>query len=109
VLLVSAAVSPLIWDGYIGHGNGLMFLVAGALTCPLSVVLLVLDDLLSDVNAFYMTGWPYFRTLGELGAAALLNIYLIRICQSGGNSERREHNGVCRSAITQRRWRVSLG
>jgi hypothetical protein len=32
---------------------------------------------LSDVNAFHMTGWPYFITLCELGAGALLNGYLI--------------------------------
>lgn len=30
-----------------------------------------------DVNAFYMTGWPYFITLCELGAGALLNARLL--------------------------------
>jgi hypothetical protein len=80
LLLALAVASPLIRDGYIGHGNGLMFLLATALTSPLSLILLLLNDLLSDVNAFYMTGWPYIITLCELGAGALLNaglIYLI--------------------------------
>lgn len=76
-VLALVAVSPLIRDGYIGHGNGIVFLLAAALTSPLSAVLLVLNDLLSDVNAFHMTGWPYFITLCELGAGALLNCYLI--------------------------------
>ena len=71
------AASPLIRNGYIGHGNGIVFLLATALTFPLSAVLFVLNDLLSDVNAFHMTGWPYFITLCELGAGALLNGYLI--------------------------------
>ena len=71
------AASPLIRDGYIGHGNGIVFLLATALTSPLSAVLFVLNDLLSDVNAFYMTGWPYFIALCELGAGALFNVYLI--------------------------------
>jgi len=71
------AASPLIRDGYIGHGNGIVFLLATALTSPLSAVLFVLNDLLSDVNAFHMTGWPYFIALCELGAGALLNGYLI--------------------------------
>ena len=30
-----------------------------------------------DVNAFHMTGWPYFITLCELGAGALLNARLL--------------------------------
>ena len=77
LLLTLAVVSPLIWDGYIGHGNGLVLLVAAAITFPLSVILLLLNDLLSDVNAFYMTGWPYLLTLCELGAGALLNAGLI--------------------------------
>jgi hypothetical protein len=41
VLLTLAAASPLLQEGgYIGHGNGLSFLLAIALTAPLSVVLL---------------------------------------------------------------------
>jgi hypothetical protein len=72
-----AVASPLVREGYIGHGNGIVFLLATALTSPLSAVLFVLNDLLSDVNAFHMTGWPYFITLCELGAGALLNGYLI--------------------------------
>ena len=77
LLLALAVASPLIRDGYIGHGNGLVFLLAAALTSPLSLILLLLNDLLSDVNAFHMTGWPYFITLCELGAGALLNACLI--------------------------------
>ena len=76
-VLALAVASPLIRDGYIGHGNGIVFLLATALTFPLSVVLFVLNDLLTDVNAFYMTGWPYFITLCELGAGGLLNAYLV--------------------------------
>jgi hypothetical protein len=77
LLLAFALASPLIRDGYIGHGNGIVFLLATAVTSPLSLILLLLNDLLSDVNAFYMTGWPYFLTLSELGAGALLNASLI--------------------------------
>jgi hypothetical protein len=77
LLLTCIVASPLIWDGYIGHGNGLVLLLATALTCPLSLILLLLNDLLSDVNAFYMTGWHYFLTLCELGLGALLNTGLI--------------------------------
>ena len=73
LLLTLAAASPLVQEGYIGHGNGLSFLLAMALTFPLSVILFLLNDLFFDVNAFYMTGWPYFITLCELGASALLN------------------------------------
>jgi hypothetical protein len=72
-----AVTSPLIRDGYIGHGNGVVFLLATAVTSPLSAVLVMLNDLLSDVNAFHMTGWPYFITLCELSAGAVLNGYLI--------------------------------
>jgi hypothetical protein len=77
LLLTSAAASPLIWEGYIGHGNGIAFLAATVLTSPLSFALFLLNDLLADVNAFYMTGWPYVITLCELAAGALLNAYLI--------------------------------
>lgn len=73
LLVTLAVVLPLIWEGYIGHGNGVVFLLAAALTSPLSLILLLVDDLLSDVNAFYVTGWPYYRTLSELVAGALLN------------------------------------
>ena len=76
-VVASVTVAPLIRDGYIGHGNGIVFLLATALTSPLSGVLFALNDRLSDVNAFHMTGWPYFITLCELGAGALLNGYLI--------------------------------
>jgi hypothetical protein len=77
-LLVTLAVaSPLIRDGYIGHGNGVVFLAATALTSPLSFLLQLANDLLSDVNAFYMTGWPYYITLAELGAGALVNAVTI--------------------------------
>jgi hypothetical protein len=77
LLVTLAVVSPLSREGYIGHGNGVVFLMAVALTFPLSVILVLVDDLLSDVNAFYMTGWPYYRALSELGAGALLNAGVI--------------------------------
>jgi hypothetical protein len=77
LLLTLAAAAPLVQEGYIGHGNGLSYLLAIALTSPLSVILLLLNDLFSDVNAFHMTGWPYFITLCELGAGALLNARLL--------------------------------
>jgi hypothetical protein len=72
LLLTMAAASPLVQEGYIGHGNGLSFLLTIALTSPLSVILLLLHDyLFPDLNAG--TGWPYFVVLCELGAGALLN------------------------------------
>jgi len=77
LLLTLAVVTPLIREGYIGHGNGPIFLIAAALTAPLSVILLLLSELFSDVNAFHMTGWPYLITLCELGAGALFNARLI--------------------------------
>jgi hypothetical protein len=77
LLLTLAAAWPLLHEGYIGHGNGISFLLATALTFPLSVALLLLTDLVSDVNAFHMTGSPYVVTLGELGAGALLNACLL--------------------------------
>lgn len=77
LLVTIAVVSPLIREGYIGHGNGVAFLLATALTSPLSLILLLVDDLLSDVNAFYVTGWRYYMTLSELGAGALSNAGLI--------------------------------
>ena len=77
LLLTLAVASPLVLEGYIGHGNGLEFLVTLILTSPLSFILFLLDDLFLDVNAFYMTGWPYFMTLGQLGAGALLNARLM--------------------------------
>ena len=77
VLLTLVAVVPLLLDGYVGHGNGLVFLLAVALTFPLSLILILVDDRLSNVNAFYVTGWPYYRTLLELGAGALMNAAVI--------------------------------
>jgi hypothetical protein len=73
LLVMFAAVSSLVQDGYVGHGNGLVFLLAGVLTFPLSLILLLVNDLVSDVNAFYVTGWPYYITLLELGVSALVN------------------------------------
>ncbi|HEU4939133.1 MAG TPA: hypothetical protein VFT39_21945 [Vicinamibacterales bacterium] len=73
LLVMVAAVSPLVQDGYVGHGNGLVYLLAVALTFPLSLILVLANDLLSDVNAFYVTGWPYYLTLLELGVSALVN------------------------------------
>lgn len=77
LLLTLAAGWPLLQEGYIGHGNGLSFLLVSALTSPLSLILLMLNDLVSDVNAFHMTGWPYVVSLCELGAGALLNARLL--------------------------------
>ena len=73
LLVTLVAVSSLLQDGYVGHGNGIVFLAAAALTSPLSLILLLVNDLLSDVNAFYVTGWPYYMTLLELGAGALMH------------------------------------
>jgi hypothetical protein len=77
LLLTAAVASPLIFEGYIGHGNGVAFLAATVLTSPLSFALFLLNDVLAETNAFYMTGWPYFITLGELAAGALLNALVI--------------------------------
>lgn len=77
LLIVLAAAFPLLQEGYIGHGNGVAFLLAMALTLPLSYPLFLLNELLPDVNAFYMTGWPYVLTLSELAVAALVNAYVI--------------------------------
>lgn len=76
-LLTLAALVPLVQDGYVGHGNGVVFLLAAALTCPLSLILLLVDDRLSNVNRFYATGWPYYRTLFELGAGGLINAAVV--------------------------------
>lgn len=73
LLIAITVISPLLLDGYIGHGNGVAFLLAIATTSPLSFLILLVDDLLSDANAFYMTGWPYYRTLCELAAGAVFN------------------------------------
>ena len=72
-------MSPLVWDGYIGHGNGIMFLAATVLTLPLSTVLFFVNDLFSQANAFYMTGLAYVFTLGELIVAAVFNTYVIHM------------------------------
>lgn len=77
LLLVLVPVFPLLQEGYIGHGNGVALLLAGALTLPFSYLFLLLNDRFMTANAFYMTGWPYFITLCELGAAALFNAYVI--------------------------------
>ena len=77
LLLTMAAASPLVQEGYIGHGNGLSFVLALVLTFPLSWLLMLLSDALFDVNAFHMTGWPYFMTLAELAAGAMLNARLL--------------------------------
>lgn len=79
LLLVLVPVFPLLQEGYIGHGNGVAFLAAMALTLPLSYPLFLLNELIPNVNAFYMTGWPYVITLCELGVAALFNAYVIHL------------------------------
>lgn len=76
LLLTLAAVSYLVQDGGIGHGNAPIFVLALALTSPLSVILLRLNDLFSDVNT-HGTGWPFFIILCELGAGALVNARLL--------------------------------
>lgn len=77
LLLAFVSVSPLVWDGFIGHGNGLFLILATALTLPLSLLLFFLVDLVSDVNYFYMIGWPYVIRLCALIAGALFNAKLI--------------------------------
>jgi len=74
LLLTLAVASPLALEGYIGHGNGLEFLVTLALTSPLSVVLLLLSKSFLGV---YGTGWTYFVILCYLGAGALVNARFI--------------------------------
>ena len=79
LLLVFAATFPLLQEGYIGHGNGVALLLAGALTLPLSYVFLLLNDRFMTANSWHMTGWPYFITLCELAVAALFNAYVIHM------------------------------
>ena len=73
MLVTLGVVSSLIGEGYIGHGNGVALLFGTVLTSPLSVILFLVNDLVSDANAFYLTGWPYYIMLCELGAGALFN------------------------------------
>jgi hypothetical protein len=77
LLIAITVLSPLLLDGYIGHGNGVAFLIAIVTTSPLSFLILLVDDLLTDANAFYMTGCPYYRTLCELAAGAVFNTGLV--------------------------------
>jgi hypothetical protein len=77
LLIAILALLRLVLDGYIGHGNAIEFLLTIALTSPLSFLLLMVDDVLTDTNRFHMTGWPYYRTLCELAAGALLNAALL--------------------------------
>ena len=77
LLLVLVGVFPLVQEGYIGHGNGLAFLLVWVLTLPLSYLFMRLNDWLVPVNAFYVTGWPYVLMLCEFSAAALVNAYVI--------------------------------
>ena len=77
LMLVMAVLFPLLRDAYIGHGNGIEFVLAIIVTSPVSVVLLLIDDLLTETNAFHMTGWPYYRTLCELAVGAIFNSALI--------------------------------
>jgi hypothetical protein len=99
LLLTLVAVMPLLQDGYVGHGNGVLFLVAAALTAPLSLILLLVDDLFSDVNAFYTTGWPYYVTLFELAAGALMNAAVIYMGVVF-IQRRRRHRGGSASAVS---------
>ena len=77
LLLTVGTILPLVFDGYVGHGNGILVLIATALTSPLSGVLFLFNDALFDWNAFHLTGWPYVLVLCELGAGALLNAALL--------------------------------
>lgn len=77
LLLTCAVAAPLVEEGYIGHGNGLSYLLALVLTSPLSLILFLITGTVFDFNAFYMTGWPYFLMLCELAAGAAFNAALI--------------------------------
>ena len=77
LLLAFGTVLPLVLDGYVGHGNGILVLIATVVTSPPSAILFLLTDALFDWNAFHLTGWPYLLVLCELGAGALLNTALI--------------------------------
>ena len=77
LLLAFGTVVPLVLDGYVGHGNGILVLVATAITSPLSALLFLLNDALFAWNAFYLTGWPYVVVLCELASGALLNAVLL--------------------------------
>ena len=90
VLLASALSSPLLREGYIGHGNGVPFLAATVLTSPLSFALFLLNDLLTETNAFYMTGWPYVITLCQLAAGAVLNARLIYLAVTYARRKRQK-------------------
>ena len=77
LLLVLVVSSPLIIDGAIHHGNGIPFLGASFLTLPLSWIAFGVIDSLSDANAFYMVGTPYYLVMGVLVACAVLNAIII--------------------------------
>jgi hypothetical protein len=77
LLLTFVSLYPLIQDGYVGHGNGLLFMIAAVLTAPVSVLLLLLTDALFDWNAFYLRGWPHVLLLSELAAGALVNAAVV--------------------------------
>ena len=51
LLLTIAAASTLVQEGYIGHGNGLSFVLTLMLTTPLSWMLMLLSNALFDLNA----------------------------------------------------------
>jgi hypothetical protein len=77
LLIAMLVILRLLLDGYIGHGNGLEFLLGIVVTLPLSFLLVLVDDFLTEANTFYMTGWPYYRTLCELAAGAIFNAAMI--------------------------------
>jgi len=77
LLLVLVVCSPLITDGAIHHGNGIPFLGALVLTFPLSWIAFRIIDSLSDANAFYMVGAPYYRAMAVLVVSALVNAFVI--------------------------------
>ena len=77
LLLVLVVSSPLIIDGAIHHGNGISFLGALFPTLPLSWIAFRIIDSLSDANAFYMVGAPYYLAIGVLAACAVVNAIII--------------------------------
>ena len=77
MLLVLVVCSPLIIDGAIHHGNGIAFLGASLLALPLSWIAFRIIDAMSDANAFYMVGAPYYLAMGALAACAVVNAITI--------------------------------
>jgi len=73
LLLVLSVSLPLLIDAAIHHGNGIPYLALVTLTLPLSWVSLRLLDLVTDINAFYMTGIHYYLAMSALYFCAFIN------------------------------------